>query len=145
MGALVQTTKSRLIETGSGFWGRFVWTRNKMSWYYDKRKISLCLMSPQLWEGSWAVPDQRVDRERQGGWEGVRRVKIPTRKQKMRLKETFWPWGLLSAGEGLKAKVSLLILFSISRVHFNNPFVYGTMTLASPILSRFSTLEGEMG
>lgn len=91
------------------------------------------------------MPDQHVGREIQGGWEGVRRVKIPTTKQKTRLKETFWPRGLLSAGEGLKAKVSLLILFSISRVHFNNPFVYGTMTLASPILSRFSTLEGEMG
>lgn len=99
--------------------------------------------------GSRAAPRQRVGREGRGHWEPrgeERRVnKIPARKQRMRLEETFWPRGRLSAGEGLKAKVSLLILFSISRVHFNNPFVHGTMTLASPILSRFSTLGSKTG
>lgn len=145
MGALVQTTKSQLTEKQVvGFGGDLFGLEIKCLDIMTRGKYPFVLWAPCCGKGAeqcqtstWA--------ERHRGWEGVRRVKIPTRKQKMRLKGTFWPWGLLSAGEGLKAKVSLLILFSISRVHFNNPFVYGTMTLASPILSRFSTLEGEMG
>lgn len=109
-------------------------------------RVNHCFLSQtSSWEmeDNWCATSMQAARQ---GARGGRRVnKIPTRKQKMRLKETFWPWGLLSAGEGLKAKVSLLILFSISRVHFNNPFVYGTMTSASPISSRFSTLERKIG
>lgn len=37
-----------------------------------------------------------------------------------------------------------LILFSFSGMHFNNPFVYVTMTLAKSILSTFSTLGSKI-
>lgn len=51
----------------------------------------------------------------------------------------------MSLKKATKPKMSPLILFSISRMHFNNLFVYATMILARSILNRFSTLGSNMG
>lgn len=87
MGAGLLITKSQLIETDRGVLRGVFWATNKRSGHYDKGKTSFCFTSPQLWEAERCHTSMWAERDG-----GVRRVnKMPTRKQKMRLKETSWP------------------------------------------------------